>query len=138
VDFAVVVQAACAVAAVVGIARDLIAECQHRNAAAFPDGAIPPFRSAPADQLVEFHAGDDSLVGRAPSFVVSLRNGRGIGSLGAADFDQDGAHMQIKASGPLPFKHRVNSKVNGVDYLHQSWRNTAERDEKIFDGTALK
>src|SRR5438477_12093536 len=52
VDLAVVEQAAGAVAPVVGIARDAIAELQQRDAAPFGDRVLPPARTAPADQLL--------------------------------------------------------------------------------------
>ena len=74
VDLAVVEQAARAVAAVVGVARDLVAERQQRDAAALADRAVPPVGTAARDQLVEFDSGDDALIGGAPSLVVSLRD----------------------------------------------------------------
>ena len=63
VDFAVVVQAARAVAAVVGIAGDVVAERQDGDPAAFADGAVPPVRAAAVDQLVELGTGNDALIG---------------------------------------------------------------------------
>src|SRR6202140_3520671 len=51
VDLAFEMQAARAVAAVIGIARDLVAEHQHPAAAALSDRAIPPLRAAAVDQL---------------------------------------------------------------------------------------
>src|SRR5262249_58918928 len=66
VDFAVVGEAAGAVATVVGGTGDTIAEHQERHAAALTDRAFPPSRSAPADQLREFGARDDALIRRPP------------------------------------------------------------------------
>src|SRR5882762_6403563 len=50
VDLAFKVQAARAVAAVIGIARDLVAEHQHADATALADRAVPPLRAATVDQ----------------------------------------------------------------------------------------
>jgi hypothetical protein len=61
VDFAFIKQAARAIAAVIGVARDLIAESENGDAAALVNGAIPPIGAAARDQLVEFDA-DDALV----------------------------------------------------------------------------
>src|SRR5580693_8248732 len=58
VDLAFEVQAARAVAAVVGVARDLVAEYQHADAAALADCRVPPLRAAAVDQLLQFSAGD--------------------------------------------------------------------------------
>src|ERR1700675_3659449 len=59
VDLAFEVQAAGAVAAVIGIARDLVAEHQYADAAALADRAVPPLRATAVDQLFEFGAGND-------------------------------------------------------------------------------
>jgi len=59
-----------AIAAIIGVARDLVAERQHADAAAFSDRGIPPLRAAAVDQLFEFGTGDNSLVGRAPRLIV--------------------------------------------------------------------
>src|SRR6185436_18728326 len=47
VDLAIVEQAARAIAPIVRIARDAIAELQERDAAPLGDGVLPPARSAP-------------------------------------------------------------------------------------------
>src|SRR6195256_6901052 len=65
VDLAFEVQAARAVAAVIGITRDLVAEHQHADAAALADRAVPPLRAAAGDQLLQLGAGNDALIGRA-------------------------------------------------------------------------
>src|SRR6478672_9007762 len=56
VDLAVEMQAAGAVAAVIGVACDLVAEHQHADAAALADRAVPPLRTAAVDQLLQFGA----------------------------------------------------------------------------------
>ena len=99
VDLAVIEQAARAIAPVVGITRDSIAELQQRDAASFGDGVLPPARAAPADQLLEFGPGDDAAIGRPLRRIVRRRDQRGIGWLGAANLDEDGAHMRIQAKG---------------------------------------
>src|SRR5262245_38799185 len=75
INLAVVIQAACAIATVVGVARHRVAEDQNGDAAAAPDRAFPPRRAATIDQLVEFRTRDHALVRGAPSFVMSGRNG---------------------------------------------------------------
>src|ERR1700739_4581490 len=62
VDFAFEMQAAGAVAAVIGVARDLVAEHQHANAATLADRRVPPLRAATIDQLFKLGARDDSLI----------------------------------------------------------------------------
>src|SRR4051794_12669601 len=52
VDLAFEVQTAGAVAAVIGIACDLVAEHQHADAAALADRTVPPLRAAAVDQLL--------------------------------------------------------------------------------------
>ena len=89
VDLAVIVEAARAVAAVIGVAGDLVAELQERDAAAFADGRFPPRRTAAIDQLFEFGARDDALIGRPPRLVVGIGDRAGIAGSGAADFDED-------------------------------------------------
>ena len=44
VDLAVIIEAARAIAPVIGVARDLVAELQERDAAAFANRAVPPRR----------------------------------------------------------------------------------------------
>src|SRR4249920_1561342 len=78
VDLTVIIQAAGAVATVVGIARDGLAEGKHGDAAALANGAVPPLRAAPVDQLVELGSGNDALVRPPPGFVMRRRNGRCI------------------------------------------------------------
>jgi len=63
----------------------VIAELQDGDAAAFADGAIPPIRPAPVDQLVEFVTRDDALIGRSPCLIVGVGDVRCIGGLGAAN-----------------------------------------------------
>src|SRR6266404_324573 len=62
VDLALEMQAAGAVAAVIGVARDLVAEHQHADAAAFADRAVPPLRAATVNQFFELGAGNDALI----------------------------------------------------------------------------
>src|SRR5262249_45202729 len=107
VDLAVVVEAAGAVAAVIGIAGDAVAERQHRDPAAFANRAVPPLRAAPVDQLVELGSRDHALIRATPGLVVSRRDRRRIGRLGAADLDQDRAHDTIEASTTASFKSYV-------------------------------
>ena len=78
VDFAVIIEAARAVAAVIGVARDLVAELQQRDAAAFANGAFPPRRAAAIDQLFEFGARNDALIGGPPCLIVGVRDSAGI------------------------------------------------------------
>src|SRR5215831_554344 len=92
VDFTVVIETARAVAAVIGVARDLIAELQERDAAALADRAVPPCRAAPIDEPPEFGARNDSLIGRPPRLIMRVGNRGGVARLGAAYFDEDGAH----------------------------------------------
>ena len=56
-------QAASPVAAVIGVARDFVAKHQHADAAAFADRAVPPVWAAAVDQLFQFGAGNDALIG---------------------------------------------------------------------------
>src|SRR3979411_1288383 len=73
VDFAFEMQAACAVAAVIGIASDLVTENQHAAAPAPADRAVPPLGAAAVDQLLQLGAGNDALISGAPGFVVGRR-----------------------------------------------------------------
>src|SRR5215813_7645051 len=66
INLAVVIQAAGAVASVVGVARDCVAEHQNGNAAAPPDRALPPSRPAAIDELVELRSRDHTLVRGTP------------------------------------------------------------------------
>ena len=80
-------QAAGAVAAVVGITRDLVAEHQNADPATFADRAFPPMRPAPIDQLVEFGAGNDALIGSAPGFIMRGSDRESIRSSGRPNLD---------------------------------------------------
>src|SRR4029077_778386 len=111
VDLAVVEQAARAIAPVVGIARDAIAELQQRDAAPFGDGILPPARTAPADQLLEFGTRDDAAIRRPPSRIVRRRDQRGIGWLGAANLDEDGRHVRIEQRDRSGCKPPVNGQL---------------------------
>src|ERR1700687_288033 len=97
IDLAVVGEAARAVAAVIGVAGDALGEHQQRDAAALADGGLPPGRAAPADQLLELRTGDDAAICRAPSLIVGLRDGHGVGSLRPANLDEGGSHDPIEA-----------------------------------------
>src|SRR5262249_41859898 len=88
VDFTVVVQAAGAISAVVGIAGNLIAEHQDRDAATFADGAVPPVRAAAIDELFQFRAGNHALIGGAPGFVMGYGHRGRVGRRGAANLYQ--------------------------------------------------
>src|SRR5207249_10955986 len=88
VDFAVVKKTACAIAAVIRITGNAIAELQQRDAAALGDGVLPPAGSAAADQLFQLGAGDDAAVGCPPGGVVGGRDQCGVGGLGAANLDE--------------------------------------------------
>src|SRR6266487_2679050 len=70
VDLAVVIQAARAIAPVIGVTGHAFAECQHRDSAAFANRAVPPCRAAPVDQLVELRPWNDALIRTPPGFVV--------------------------------------------------------------------
>src|SRR5258708_23056194 len=97
------VQAAGAVAAVVRIARDLVAEHQHADTAALADRAVPPLWAAAVDQLLELGAGNDALIGRAPSLVMRGRYRGCIRSFGRPYLDHGCAHgaNQSKSARPL-------------------------------------
>src|SRR5262249_54196900 len=58
VDLTFEMQAAGAVAAVIGVTRDLVAEYQHADAAALADRRVPPLRAAAVDELLELSAGN--------------------------------------------------------------------------------
>src|SRR5262249_15444393 len=98
VDLAVIVQAARPVAAVVGVARDGVAERQQRNAAALADRAVPPVRTAPRNQALEFPARDDSLIGGPPSFVMRVGDRFGIGGACTTNLDEDRTHESNRTS----------------------------------------
>ena len=124
VDFAVVGEAASAVAAVIRVTGDAVAEHEQRHAAAFANGALPPHRTAPADQLREFGPGDDALIRSPPCLVVGRCHRLGIGRLGSADFYQGRRHARIEASSLLPFKSRINARLTlsrSVAQLHHFW-----------------
>ena len=72
--------------------------------------------AAAIDQLLQFGARDDSLIGRTPSIIVSIRNSLGIVRLSAANFDEDSAHGVIKASDCPAFKCHDSRSVNDLDY----------------------
>src|SRR5215472_16761488 len=107
VDLAVVIQAARAIAPVIGITGHAFAECQHRDPAALANRAVPPCRAAPVDQLVELRPRNDALIRASPGFVVRRGDGRSIGRLGAADFDQGRVHDMIQASTSPRFKSYI-------------------------------
>src|SRR4051794_33470008 len=88
VDLALVEQAARAIAPVIGIAGDAVAEPEKGNAAALADGALPPGRPAPADQLLQLGSRDDPSICVAPCFIVGFRHRYRIGGLGAANLDE--------------------------------------------------
>jgi len=108
VDLAIVEQTARAIAPVVRVTRDAIAELQQRNAASLGDGVLPPARTAPADQLFQFGAGDDAAIGRPPCRIVRRGDQRGIGWLGAANLDEDGRHVRIEQRERSSCKPPVN------------------------------
>src|SRR5262249_48334590 len=87
VNLALEMQAACTVTAVISIARDLVAEHQHADAAALADRRVPPLRAAAIDQLRELASGNDALIGRPPSFVMGRRHRDCVCSLGRSDLD---------------------------------------------------
>ncbi len=107
VDLAVIVEAAGAVASVIGISGDTIAERENGDPAALADGAVPPLRTPAVDELVELGTGDDALVSALPGFVVSRCNRRCIRRLCATNFDEDRAHVAIEASTTVRIKSYV-------------------------------
>src|SRR5690242_15533366 len=92
VDFAFEMQAAGAIAAVVGIAGDLVAKHQYADAAALADCRIPPLRAAAVDQLFQLAAGDNALISGSPSLVMGGRDRGRIRSLGWSNLDKGSAH----------------------------------------------
>src|SRR5689334_6343278 len=92
IDFAIVMQAARPVAAVVGVARDGVAERQQRDAASLADRTLPPVRTASDDQPLELPARDDALVGGPPSLVVRISHRFRVGRARTSDLDEDRAH----------------------------------------------
>src|SRR5579862_2695295 len=119
VDFAVIEQAARAISSVIGITGEGFAELQHGDAAAFADRRIPPVRAAAIDELVEFVAGDDALIGGAPGVVMCSSDGFGVGGLGPADVYKGRTHLRIRATTFAPFKPYDYRSVAGVDYWTQ-------------------
>ena len=85
----------------------MLPEDQDGDPAALSDGAFPPVRTAPVDELVELGSGYDPLIGGPPGVVMRSCNLRRIGGLGTTDFDQGGAHDRIEASGQAAFKWDV-------------------------------
>src|SRR6266481_2389442 len=111
VDLAFEVQAARAVAAVIGITRDLVAEHQHADAAALADRAVPPLRAATVDQLLELGTGNDTLLGRAPGFVMGGRHRSCVRSSGRPNLDQGCAHGSNQSKSARP--HQGPSLIIG-------------------------
>src|SRR5262249_16660811 len=105
VDLAVVIQAASAVAAVIGVARDGVAEGQYRDPAALADRAVPPVGAAPRDQSMEIASRDHALIGGPPRVIMRVRDGLRIGRSRATNLYQDSAHVTIQAN------HRVTLQV---------------------------
>src|ERR1700754_3256103 len=103
VDLAFEMQAARAVAAVIGIARALVAEHQHADAAALADRAVPPLRAAAVDQLLQLGAGNDALIGVTPGFIMGRGHRGCVRSFGRSNLDQGCAHgcNQSKSARPL-------------------------------------
>ena len=107
VDFAIVVEAACAVAAIVGVPGHAVAEGDDRDPTAFADRAVPPVGAAPVDELVQLGAWDDALIGTPPRLVVGRSDGPRVTWLGPADLYEGGAHRQIEASTQPTFKSYI-------------------------------
>src|SRR5262249_31550938 len=101
VDFPIVSQASRSVPAIISIARYGVPERQNRNSASLADGALPPLRAAPIDQLIQLRTRDDALVRGAPSQVMRRSERLGIGRFGTADFDGDGMHDELSRIGRL-------------------------------------
>ena len=72
--------------------------------------------AAAIDQSLQFGAGNDSLISRTPSIIMSIRNGLGVVRLRAANLDEDSAHGVIKASDCPTFKSHDSRWVNDPDY----------------------
>ena len=123
VDFAVIKQAARAIAPVIGIASNLLAELQNGNAAAFADRRFPPIRSAPVDQLVEFVARDDALIGGPPCLIVRRGDVRRVGGLGSANLYEGRTHRRIEATNFAAFKPIINDTLTVWITGHSSSRN---------------
>jgi hypothetical protein len=85
VNFSVVRQATGAVAPIIRVTGNPVAEHEQRDATAFTNGRFPPSRAAAADQLLELRPRNNAPVGRSPSFVVGLRDRKGVGRLGPAN-----------------------------------------------------
>src|SRR5262249_39611426 len=104
VDFAVVEQAARAIASVVGIARHALAELQDGDAATLADRGVPPVRPATVDQLVELVARNDALIGGTPRLVVRLGDFDRVRRLRAANLYEGRCHAAIEATKFPAFK----------------------------------
>ena len=65
---------------------------------------FPPVRSAAVDQLVEFVAGDDALIGGAPGVVMGAGDRCRVGGLGAANLYEGRTHLRIRATNFASFK----------------------------------
>src|SRR5450830_1250810 len=151
VDLAVIEQAARAVAPVIGVAGDAVTELQDGDAAALADGAVPPIRPAPVDQLVELVARDDALIGRAPCLVMCLGDVHRIGCLGAAHLYEGRAHFGIEATNPAPFKpYPINAdevlathsdaprkKASSTRRKGRETANGFQVDQLVFDSCAI-
>src|ERR1700722_11470238 len=104
-------QAARAIASVIGVARNLVAELQERDTAAFANRAVPPGGAAPVDQPFQLGARNDALISRPPRFVMSIRNRAGIVRLGATDFDEDCAHSVSKQALQRPSSPTIHDRL---------------------------
>src|SRR5690348_541215 len=98
VDFAVVEQAARAIATVIGIAGNVLAELQNGDSAALANGAVPPIGTATVNELAELVARDDPLISGAPSLVVRQSDCLCVRNFRAANLYQDGRHGRIEAT----------------------------------------
>ena len=65
---------------------------------------FPPVRSAPVDQLVEFVARDDALIGGPPCLIVRRGDVGRVGSLGSANLYEGRTHFGIEAMNFAAFK----------------------------------
>src|SRR5262249_9117141 len=104
INLTVIKQTARSVAPVVGITGNSFAKLQDRDAAALADRRIPPVRSAAVDQLVEFVARDDALIGGAPCLVMCVGDILCIGRLRATNLYEGRSHCAIEATNFAPFK----------------------------------
>src|SRR6185437_13846092 len=108
VDLAVILQAAGAVAPVIGIARHGVAEGQQRDAAAFADRAVPPADAALGDEPLELAARNDALIGRPPSVVVRVGDRFRVGRPRTSNLDEDCAHDSNRAMSESGIKRGVD------------------------------